>query len=166
GVTFNTTTGVLSGTPGAGTNGSYPVMFTASNSVNSNTQNFTLTVSPASSTAAGFVGNDTTTEGSWQGKYGGGGYFIANTNYQSPPGYATFSVQNGAGFTWAASTGDPRALAIPGGTGGVASCWYSGSTFSFDVNITDGNPHQIALYGLDWDGLGRGETVQIVDGNN
>jgi hypothetical protein len=166
GVTFNTTTGVLSGMPGAGTNGSYPIMFTASNSVSSNTQNFTLTVSPASSTAAVFVGTDTVTEGNWQGKYGAGGYFIANTSYQSPPGYAGFTEQNGTAYTWVSSTTDPRALAIPGGSGGVASCWYSGSSFSFDVNITDGNSHQIALYGLDWDSLGRGETIQIVDGNN
>jgi large repetitive protein len=48
GVTFNTTTGVLSGTPAAGTGKTYPIMFTASNGVGSNaTQNFTLTVDQA-----------------------------------------------------------------------------------------------------------------------
>ncbi len=48
GVTFNTTTGVLSGTPGAGTGGTYPVVFTALNGVGTNsTQNFTLTVNQA-----------------------------------------------------------------------------------------------------------------------
>jgi len=48
GVTFNATTGVLSGTPGAGTNGSYPITFTATNGVGSPaTQNFTLTVNTA-----------------------------------------------------------------------------------------------------------------------
>ena len=47
GVTFNTTTGVLSGTPAAGTQGTYPITFTASNGVGSNAmQNFTLTVVP------------------------------------------------------------------------------------------------------------------------
>src|SRR5262249_27414530 len=46
GVTFNATTGVLSGTPAAGTVGSYPLTFTASNGVGGNaTQKFTLTVS-------------------------------------------------------------------------------------------------------------------------
>jgi large repetitive protein len=49
GVTFNTTTGVLSGTPGAGTGGSYPIVFTALNGAGANaTQNFTLTVNQAS----------------------------------------------------------------------------------------------------------------------
>ncbi len=45
GVTFNTATGVLSGTPTAGTGGSYPITFTASNGVGANaTQSFTLDV--------------------------------------------------------------------------------------------------------------------------
>jgi hypothetical protein len=45
GVTFNTSTGVLSGTPGANAGGTYPLTFTASNGVGTNaTQDFTLTV--------------------------------------------------------------------------------------------------------------------------
>ncbi len=44
GVTFDTTTGLLSGTPAVGTGGTYPISFTASNRVGSNTQIFTLTV--------------------------------------------------------------------------------------------------------------------------
>jgi predicted RecA/RadA family phage recombinase len=48
----------------------------------------------------------------------------------------------------------------------VASCWYSASSFSFNVNVTDGNSHQIALYALDWDTTARAETITIVDANN
>ena len=45
GVTFNSTTGVLSGTPAAGTTGSYSVTFTAHNGVGTDaTQGFTITV--------------------------------------------------------------------------------------------------------------------------
>jgi hypothetical protein len=45
GVTLNPATGVLSGTPGAGTAGTYPLTLTASNGVGANaTQSFTLTV--------------------------------------------------------------------------------------------------------------------------
>src|SRR5204862_3099723 len=48
GVTFNTTTGVLGGTPGAGTGGTYSFTFTATNGVGTSaTQNFTLTVNQA-----------------------------------------------------------------------------------------------------------------------
>jgi len=42
-----TSAGVLSGTPAAGTGGTYPIVVTATNSVSSPTQNFTLTVDQA-----------------------------------------------------------------------------------------------------------------------
>jgi hypothetical protein len=45
GVTFVPATGILSGTPAAGSGGSYPLVFTATNSTGTNTQSFTLTVS-------------------------------------------------------------------------------------------------------------------------
>ncbi len=45
GVTFDPSTGVLSGTPTAGTAGGYPIQITATNSVGSATQAFALTVS-------------------------------------------------------------------------------------------------------------------------
>ena len=44
GVTFNAATDVLSGQASPGTNGSYPITFTASNSVGSTSQAFTLTI--------------------------------------------------------------------------------------------------------------------------
>jgi hypothetical protein len=48
GVTFDNSSGVLSGTPAAGTGGTYPITFTASNGVDSDAmQNFTLTVNEA-----------------------------------------------------------------------------------------------------------------------
>jgi hypothetical protein len=167
GVTFNTTTNLLSGTPAAGTTGSYPITFTATNSAGTNTQNFTLTVQAAGTgPTASFVGTDTTTQGAWQSKYGADGYSIANSTYQSLPSYATFTPQGYSVYTWTADTTDPRALAIPGGSGGVASCWTDGETFDFNLNITDGNTHQIALYALDWDSGERAETVTIVDANN
>jgi hypothetical protein len=41
------------------------------------------------------------------------------------------------------------------------------STFNFDINLTDGNSHQIAVYALDWDDYmgGRAETIQVCDAN-
>ena len=53
GVTFTAATGMLSGTPTAGTAGAYPVTFTAQNGVGSNAaQNFTLTVASGSTPPA------------------------------------------------------------------------------------------------------------------
>jgi len=47
----------------------------------------------------------------------------------------------------------------------IAGVWYTYSSFTVDLNVTDGNTHQVALYCLDWDRLGRGETVAITDAN-
>jgi hypothetical protein len=113
-----------------------------------------------------FVGMDTSTQGNWQGKYGSDGYAIANSN-QSLPSYAAFSPMNQSNFTWSASTTDPRAPQTVTPAGRVASTWYSSTTFSLNVNLTDGKSHQVAVYALDWDGnFGRSETVQVVDANS
>jgi len=68
-------------------------------------------------------------------------------------------------YTWASSTVDPRALQTGNGSGRIAATWYGNSTFSFDVNLTDGNPHPFALYAVDWDTIVRTETIQVVDAN-
>src|SRR5277367_5151003 len=50
GITMNSLTGLLGGTPATGTSGSFPISFTATNSTGTTTQNFTLTVSAQSQT--------------------------------------------------------------------------------------------------------------------
>ena len=63
------------------------------------------------------------------------------------------------------STGDPRALQTGSGSTRIAAAWFNASTFSFDVNLTDGNSHRVSLYALDWDSYAgvRAETVQVLD---
>ena len=48
----------------------------------------------------------------------------------------------------------------------VAACWYSGTSFTVDVNLIDGVTHQVALYALDWESGGRSERVDAVDPAN
>jgi hypothetical protein len=105
---------------------------------------------PSSGTAvASFVGSDAVSQGNWQGKYGTDGYSIANSSQLLPP-YASFATVNQSNYTWSGNTTDPRALqTIPSGR--IAATWFSCSTFSLDVNLTDGNSHQIAIYAVDWD---------------
>jgi subtilisin family serine protease len=121
-----------------------------------------LTAIPAS---AAFLGSDTATEGNWRTKYGADGYSLANS-VQSLPSYdPTFSVQGQSNWTWVPNISDPRALQLPGSTSGIASAWYSNSTFSFDVNVGSGI-HQFTIYALDWDTGARIESVQVLDANN
>ena len=56
GLTFDATTGAISGTPGSGTAGTYPLIMTAANGIPPDAvRGVTLTVLPASSLAAGIV---------------------------------------------------------------------------------------------------------------
>src|SRR5262249_62293350 len=88
---------------------------------------------------------------------------IANdsTNY---PLYATVNIANPSTYTWAATTVDVRApVKGASATDRIASCWYSGSTITMDVNLTDGQTHRVALYGLDWDSTSRSQNFEIDD---
>jgi hypothetical protein len=114
---------------------------------------------------ASFTGLDNVSQGNWHGKYGADGYSIPNIP-PNIPSYAVLAVQNQSNWTWNNSTTDPRALQTGSGSGRIASTWFTYSTMTFDVNLTDGNSHQIALYALDWDGGSRTETVQVVDANS
>ncbi|MBV9126156.1 MAG: hypothetical protein JO112_22635, partial [Planctomycetes bacterium] len=79
---------------------------------------------------------------------------------------AQVSATGQSSYTWAASSSDPRALQVPGSSG-IAACWYSFYSFTVDVNLTDGQSHQVALYLLDWDGAGvRNERVDVLDASS
>ena len=118
---------------------------------------------PASPTFAAYGGLDATTQGTWTAKYGANGALIANDLINSPV-YATIGLTGSAAFTWAASTTDPRALQTASGSSThIASTYYSSSSFTFDVNLADTNPHRIALYLLDWDSSSRTEAISILD---
>ena len=123
----------------------------------------------ANGNSASFVKFDTTTQGNWQGSYGADGFNIVNDTVQYP-GYATVTPSGQSSWTWAGSSGDVRALQKKSvANDRIAATWYSGSTignsFSIDVNLTDGNSHQIAIYCLDWDAQGRSERIDILDPN-
>jgi Beta-propeller repeat len=116
-------------------------------------------MSPTSTAA--FQKSDATTQGSWKAVYGANGFAIANdsTNY---PSYAQVSVNTGVA-SWIQSTSDMRALQKSASPDRIASIWYGWTNISIDVNLTDGQPHQFALYCLDWDQQARVENVRVTD---
>ena len=127
-----------------------------------------LAASPGA--AAVYTGLDTTTSGSWTGKYGANGYIIPEDTSSITPAYATVSVTSlntpRSPYTWkaAGTTTDARALQVASGSSSrIATTYYSNTYFTADVNLTDGNPHRVALYLLDWDTTARTETVTIMD---
>jgi hypothetical protein len=129
---------------------------------------------PPLAAQAVYVNLDTTTRGAWSGVYGSQGYLLAPNDtthpYSQIPAYAAMSVSEAATIIWADSTNDARALKRPTGANGnnrVAACWYSGSAFTVDIGVTDGQAHRIAFYFLDWDSSGspngRVERVDAQD---
>ena len=57
----------------------------------------------------------------------------------------------------------PPALQDVGGSSRIAACWYSNTSFSVDVNLTDGQTHVVSIYADDWDSQGRVERVDVID---
>jgi hypothetical protein len=129
--------------------------------------------------AATLLKIDTSTQGNWGGVYGGDGYSIPGEPRRNPT-YAEAGLADPSVIAWGTSVRDARALQkftgakdngwwIPivralGSVDRSASAWSSESTFTIDVNLTDGYPHEVAVYCLDWDSGGvRAEKIDILD---
>jgi len=94
--------------------------------------------------------------------YGGDGYTIANGD-NSLPSYATVNPGGASTYTWMSSTTETRALwKNPSMNDRIVSAYYSATTFTIDVNLTDNQPHRVALYALAYD-ADRSETISILD---
>ena len=121
--------------------------------------------------SAVFVKLDTATSGNWPGVYGSQGYFLfggsnSAPSYSQVPSCAQVSFNSWNSDTvWAASTTDPRALPISAASGAAryAGCWWTWSTITINVNVTDGGTHRLALYALDWNKYGWNGTYEIHD---
>jgi uncharacterized protein YccT (UPF0319 family) len=111
---------------------------------------------------ATLVKQDTATQGTWIGTYGASGYDIVG-GPASLPSYVTVTPSGQSTYVWTTSTTDARALQVPGSSNRVAAVWYSATSFSVDVNLSDGAQHDLELYFDDWDNKGRAESVQITD---
>jgi hypothetical protein len=107
--------------------------------------------------SASFVKTDTSTEGSWQGVYGSQGYNVIDDAI-SYPSYAQVSA-TGSNHVWTTTSSDPRALQEVGSSNRIAAVWYSPTSFTVNMNLTDAQTHQLALYLLDWDNFGGGRSA-------
>jgi hypothetical protein len=118
-------------------------------------------VSVVAKNSATFVKADATDRGNWQGVYGNQGYNIIGASVKYPS-YATVTPTGRSTWVWAQSTNNVGALSNPAG-GRIAGTWYAASSFSVNVNLTDGQTHQIALYFLDWENVGRSERIDVLN---
>jgi hypothetical protein len=117
---------------------------------------------------AQFLWEDSSNQGTWISTYGADGYNVIGptTEYQSYPSYATVTPSGQTENTWSSNTQDPRALQVPGQTYRMAASWYSTTGFTIDINLTDGNTHQVAVYCLDWNRSGLAQVVNVLNAAN
>jgi hypothetical protein len=119
GVTFNNSTGVLSGTPAAGTAGTYPITFTALNGVTPNaTQSFTLTVAQSIAPQFSSAPNAKFEIGM------SGSFTVTATGIPAP----TLSVSSGmlpSGVTFNPTTGALVGLPPAAGTSGIYAVTFT-----------------------------------------
>lgn len=121
------------------------------------------TSSGGGSTSATFIGLDSTTSGSWIGKYGSNGYWIEGLS-SMVPSFLTVAPKGASGWTWVNDTTTPSALLRPNSTTSrIASSWYATTTFDFNLSVTDSQRHRVSAYFLDWGNKGLQERVDILD---
>jgi autotransporter-associated beta strand protein len=153
----------------AGLSGNVPA-FTTVNVIN-NPNNFSVSLVynansldvVVSASAATFLGTDPAAQGNWLGTYGNDGYNVIG-DAASYPGYAQVSPAGQSDLVWAASTDDGRAVQKAGDpTDRIAAAWAAAGSLTVDVNLTDGQAHQLALYLLDFDSAGRSEQIDVFD---
>jgi hypothetical protein len=125
---------------------------------------FTFTPAAAGAASATYLWTDTATQGNWTGVYGSDGYWTIGGTPTLPSYASTFTVGNQYWQWEGQGTTDVRASQMSTGSSNhVAACYYSSGSLYFDLNLTDGNAHKVALYLLDADWQHRSETVQVTD---
>jgi subtilisin family serine protease len=142
----------------------------AGSSVTGGILNAGVAVAPVYPASATFLTTDMTTQGNWKTAYGGDGFDVSqdpSSNNPTVPSYATLNLTGALSFTCTAATSDPRAAQVsaPGSTSRIAAAWYSPYTLSFNLSLSDGQSHLLALYLLDWDnsGGGRSERINLIN---
>ncbi|HUQ90113.1 MAG TPA: hypothetical protein VM120_00445 [Bryobacteraceae bacterium] len=116
--------------------------------------------------SAAYVRTDLGTRGSWRNIYGGQGYSIAG-NTRSLPAWATLASNGTSTVVWSAVSSSFRALQkAPPSTQRISAAWTAANSFTFNLNVTDINARQVALYFLDWNSVpARQQLVEVLDWN-
>lgn len=120
------------------------------------------TVPPATTAAVKFVSADAVTKGSWRGVYGRDGAIVIGDSAKAPA-YAQVTPSGHLQWTWAAPTTDARGLQRSDANERLAATWYADGSYSIKLQMNDGVPHQLAMYSVDWDNIGRVQKVDVRD---
>jgi phosphodiesterase/alkaline phosphatase D-like protein len=107
-------------------------------------------------------------QGSWVGVYGADGYALADWNGSgdlvSLP-QSTLVLDQGNRYQWSSGTTAAQALQSPDATTRRAATFYDGNQIAFHLTFTTAYSGTLHLYVVDWDAIGRRETVTVNDGS-
>jgi hypothetical protein len=103
-----------------------------------------MTLPPAHWQALRILGVDTTTSGNWIGQYGSEGYIIPNSS-TNLPNYVQMRVTADIANN---PCSDSRCLETADRLSRTWNSWRA-STFTLDINLSDGKTHKISLYVYD-----------------
>src|SRR6266567_5492161 len=123
--------------------------------------------SAVSATTASLLSYSQAPQGNWVGTYGASGYALLGWNGSSDlvslPN-ATLTVDSGTDFLWG-GTSAVQALESPDTATRRACTIYDANQVRLHLTFSTAFSGAIHLYALDWDGLGRRETITISDGS-
>ena len=115
--------------------------------------------------SASFIEQDLDTQGSWVARRRGWVCDARRVRLLLLPEYVQYS-ENGNSYLWQYPTSSSSAVAMQewdDPNERVASTEYLNGTIAVNLTLTDGQPHQVALYMMDFDNEGRQQTVQVSD---
>ena len=108
-------------------------------------------------------------QGTWVGQLGTSGYLLAGwdgTQDVSNLPNITPTLVSGTRTPWAANTSDVRALQAPdGSTVRNASAFSDPNVVTEGLKFANAYSGDISIYAVDWDNLGRTETISLNDGS-
>jgi hypothetical protein len=128
GVSFNAATGVLSGTPAAGSANTYTLHFTATNTVSSAAQTFTLSVAPA---VTGLSPTSGTASGGTSVTITGAGFTGATAVDFGTTAATSFTVGNGTTITAVSPAGTAGVVDVTVTTPGGKSATSTADKFTY-----------------------------------
>jgi hypothetical protein len=118
---------------------------------------------------------DTTTQGSWIGRYGSEGYIlpgfdgatgaVGGADRAALPGYvSSYAFPGALNYTWSAlADGDSRAMQDPANPDHrVASTAFAGGSFDVTVEVNEPSEFTLGLYLLDYDSSTRRQNLELV----
>lgn len=116
--------------------------------------------------AARVVGFDTTTQGSWKGKYGAVGYIVLGDSAKYPRGVVVSA--SGKNYKLLQSSSEnPAALERANKPEErLEACWFGEKGLRVSMSFPDRTFYRVSVYCADYEGTGIGQTLEVLDADN